>query len=120
MQLQDLINYSDAWNAHDIDTIMDYMSEDCIFETGGGSERFGTRYQGFDEVRKRFIAVWEELPDVRFENCRHFIQGDRGCSEWTFIATRPDGEAIEIDGCDLFEFSGNKIRVKNSFIKNRK
>ena len=45
---------------------------------------------------------------------------DRGCSEWTFTATRPDGSNIEIDGCDLFTFEAGKIRVKNSFVKNRR
>ena len=31
-QLQD---YANAWNGHDIDRIMDYMTFDCVFETGG-------------------------------------------------------------------------------------
>ena len=119
MNTDDLEKYAAAWNAHDIDTIMGYMTDDCIFETGGGAERFGTRYEGYDNVKKRFIEVWTELPDVRFENDRHFVQGNRGCSEWTFIATRPDGSVMEVDGCDLFEFQDGKIRVKNSFLKNR-
>jgi ketosteroid isomerase-like protein len=33
MTLEDLENYSAAWNAHDIDTLMAYMTDDCIFET---------------------------------------------------------------------------------------
>jgi len=47
MNIKDLENYSDAWNAHDIDKIMDYMTDDCIFETGGGSEKYETRFVGF-------------------------------------------------------------------------
>jgi ketosteroid isomerase-like protein len=91
MTRDDLQKYGDAWNAHDIDTIMSYMTEDCIFETGGGSERWGTRFEGFDTVRERFIDVWTSIPDVRFENSRHFVEGDRGCSEWTIIGTLADG-----------------------------
>ena len=120
MNEEDLQRYADGWNEHDIEKIMQYMTDDCIFETGGGSERYGTRYQGYEEVKSRFIEVWVELPDVRFENPRHFIQGNRGCTEWTFMATKSDGTKIEIDGCDIFEFAGDKIRVKNSFVKNRK
>ena len=119
MNENDLQAYTDAWNAHDIDEIMSYMTDDCVFETGGGSEKYGTRYQGFELVKSRFIDVWTEYPDVQFENARHFAQGDRGCSEWTFLATKSDGTKIEIDGCDLFTFVGDKIRVKNSFIKIR-
>ena len=76
----DLQHYSDAWNAHDIDAVMSYMSADCVFETGGGSERYGTRYEGFDVVRERFIEVWTDIPDVHFEGLVHFVQGEHGCS----------------------------------------
>lgn len=119
MNEQDLQAYSDAWNAHDIDTIMSFHTQDCVFETGGGAERYGTRYAGYESVRNRFIEVFTELPDVRFENETHFLSGDRGCSQWTFVATRPDGTKMEIDGCDLFTFSDGKISIKNSLLKNR-
>ena len=118
MTEEDLQAYSDAWNNHDIDAVMSFMTEDCIFDTGGGAEHYGTRYQGFDEVRARFIEVWTDVPDVQFINARHFISGNRGCSEWTFTGTRPDGGRMAIDGCDLFDFVGGKIKVKNSYIKN--
>jgi ketosteroid isomerase-like protein len=119
MNIKDLENYSDAWNAHDIDKIMDYMTDDCIFETGGGSEKYGTRFVGFDSVRQRFIEVWTEIPDVRFEGTVHFLQGKYGCSEWTFTGTKVDGTSIEIDGCDLFTFENGKIKSKRSYVKNR-
>ena len=120
MNSNDLEKYSAAWNVHDIDSIMDYMSDDCIFETGSGSERYGTRFEGFDTVKARFIEVWTQLPDVQFENGRHFAQGDRGCSEWTLTATHPDGSKMAVDGCDLFTFVDGKIRVKASYLKSRK
>ena len=119
MNEQDLQAYSDAWNAHDIERIMSYHTDDCVFETGGGLEKHGTRFSGKEAVRKRFVEVWTELPDVRFENGAHFVSGSRGCSEWTFIATRKDGTAIEANGCDLFTFREGKIKVKNSLLKNR-
>lgn len=119
MKVSDLEDYSAAWNAHDIDRIMSYHTNDCVFETGGGVEKFGTRFEGFDVVRERFIEVWTELPDVEFRDGSHFVDGDRGCSEWTFVATRPDGSTMEVNGCDLFTFRENKILVKNSLLKNR-
>jgi ketosteroid isomerase-like protein len=119
IKIEDLQAYADAWNAHDIDRIMSFMAPDCVFETGGGSEKHGTRHRGYEEVKARFIEVWTDFPDVRFENPRHFVRGDRGCSEWTFVATRADGTILEIDGCDLFTFIDDKIQLKNSYIKNR-
>ena len=29
--------FADAWNHHDINSLMSFMTEDCQFETGGGS-----------------------------------------------------------------------------------
>ena len=120
MDNQDLKRYAQAWNEHDIDTIMAMMTDDCVFVTAGGTEPYGTRYEGKDTVKARFVEVWTDLPDVRFSNDRHFVAGNRGCSEWTFSGTRTDGTRVEVDGCDLFEFENNLIRVKNSFIKNRR
>ncbi|MEH6549500.1 MAG: nuclear transport factor 2 family protein [Pseudomonadales bacterium] len=119
MTTDDLQDYAEAWNAHDIDKIMSYMSRDCIFETGGGAESFGTRFSGYEVVRQRFCDVWADLPDVSFNSPSHFIQGNRGCTQWTLTATRADGSIIEVDGCDLFTFDEDKISVKNSFMKNR-
>jgi len=119
MNIQDLISYSEAWNAHDIDSIMEYMTDDCVFETGGGTERYGTRFEGYEAVKARFIEVWTDIPDVQFSNALHFVQGDHGCSEWTFTGTRLDGSKIEIDGCDIFTFHKGKIKSKRSYVKNR-
>ena len=40
-------------------------------------------------------------------------------AEWTFVVTTPDGQDVTTRGCDLFEFEGDKIRVKNAFRKAR-
>lgn len=119
MNTDALKKYSEAWNSHDIDRIMAYMTEDCVFETGGGSDPYGTRYQGYDAVRKRFIEVWTDIPDVSFENSHHFVQGDSGCSEWTFVGTTTDGQRMEVDGCDIFTFRDGKIFSKRSYLKNK-
>ena len=119
MNETDLQDYADAWNDHDIDRIMSFHTDDCVFETGSGTEKYGTRISGNDEVRRRFIEVWTDLPDVQFEDGTHFVSGDRGCSEWTFVATRADGTRMKTNGCDLFTFVNGKIRVKNSLLKGR-
>lgn len=116
---RDLEVYGEAWNRHDIDTIMRYMSDDCVFLVAGGPSAEGTRFDGAEEVRRRFIAVWEAFPDVRFENAQHFVSGDRGVSHWTFVGTRPDGTRLETNGLDLFTFRDDKIWIKDSYLKNR-
>lgn len=120
MTLEDLEKFADAWNRHDIETLMSYMTHDCAFLLGSGKSASGDKFEGYAAVRDAFERVWTDLPDVSFQNARHFLSGDRGCSEWTLVATHPNGSRIELDGCDLFTFEGDKIKIKNSYLKNRK
>jgi len=80
--------FADAWNRHDIDALMTFMTEDCIFEASAGDDVCGTRYAGWDAVRGGFAQVWATFPDAQWRNARHFVSGNRGVSEWTFTGTR--------------------------------
>lgn len=111
--------FADAWNRHDVDALMSFMSDDCVFRTSAGDEACGTQHVGREEVRAGFADVWVTFPDAHWGNARHFVAGDRGVSEWTFTGTRVDGSRVEVDGCDLFTFRGGKIAVKDSYRKNR-
>lgn len=111
--------FADAWNRHDIDALMSFMAEDCVFEASAGPEVCGTRYAGRDAVRAGFEDVWATFPDAHWSGARHLVQGDRGVSEWTFTGTRADGTRVEVHGCDLLTFRDGKIALKNSYRKNR-
>jgi steroid delta-isomerase-like uncharacterized protein len=116
---QTLQAFSDAWNRHDLDALMSFMTDDCVFETAAGPERCGTRHSGRQAVRRAFEQAWLTFPDAQWRNGRHFVQGDRGVSEWTFTGTKADGTRVEADGCDIFTFRDGRIAVKNAFRKDR-
>jgi steroid delta-isomerase-like uncharacterized protein len=111
--------FADAWNHHDVDALMTFMTKDCVFEASAGPDVCGTRYAGREAVRDGFAEVWTTFPDAHWGNARHFVCGERGVSEWTFTGTRADGTRVEVDGCDLFTFRDGKIALKNSYRKNR-
>ena len=111
--------FAEAWKRHDIDALMSFMTDDCVFESSAGSEVCGTRYVGRESVRAGFAEVWATFPDAQWTNARHFVVGERGVSEWTFTGTRADGTRVEVQGCDLFVFRGSRIFLKNSYRKNR-
>lgn len=111
--------FADAWNRHDADSLMSFMTDDCVFEASAGPDVCGMRYVGRDAVRAGYADVWAIFPDANWGNPRHFVQGDRGVSEWTFTGTRTDGTRVEVNGCDVFMFRNGKIALKNSYRKNR-
>ena len=114
-----LAAFGDAWNRHDVDALMSMMTDDCVFEASSGGDVNGEKHQGFQAVQAAYVAVFAQYPDANWGSARHWVNGDRGVSEWTFTGTRSDGKRVEVNGCDLFTFSGGKIAVKNSFRKNR-
>lgn len=111
--------FADAWNRHDADALMSFMTADCVFEASAGLDACGTRFAGREAVRLGFAEVWTLFPDAHWRSARHFVQEDRGVSEWTFSGTRADGSRVEVHGCDLFTFRDGKIALKNSYRKNR-
>jgi steroid delta-isomerase-like uncharacterized protein len=117
--VEDLQAFADAWNRHDIAALMSFMTDDCVFEASAGPDACGTRYSGREAVQAGFAEVWATFPDAHWGNARHFVDGDRGVSEWTFTGTRADGTRVEVAGCDLFTFRDGRIALKNSYRKNR-
>lgn len=111
--------FADAWNRHDVDLLMTFMTDDCVFEASAGPDVCGTRYVGRDAVRKGFASAWAAFPDAQWRGARHFVCGNRGVSEWTFTGTNVKGKKSEANGCDIFTFRDGKIAAKNSYRKNR-
>jgi steroid delta-isomerase-like uncharacterized protein len=109
--------FLDAFNAHDVDAIMSFFTEDCIFDAPRGPAPGGRRLVGKEQVRAGIQARFDGIPDIVYGDERHFACGDRGVSEWTIRGTQASGEPIEVRGCDLFEFRDGRISRKDSFWK---
>ncbi|HEV8284327.1 MAG TPA: nuclear transport factor 2 family protein [Chitinophagaceae bacterium] len=114
-----LDGFASAFNAHDADKIVSYMTDDCIFEASAGPDADGEKFVGKEAVKKAFEDIFKNYPDAKWNNPHHFISGNRAVSEWIFTGTKPDGSKVEVMGCDLFTFRDGKIFIKNSYRKNR-
>lgn len=119
MTTEQLAALFDAFNRHDADAVMTFMTDDCVFDGAAGPEAHGARYQGRDAVRTAFAEVWATFRDARWDCTRHTVTQELGVSEWTFSGTRADGARIEAEGCDLFTFRAGRIALKRAFRKQR-
>ena len=61
-----LARFTQAWNDHDIDTLMAHMDEDCEFMASVGAGVNGAHWVGREEVRKGFASLWDNYPDAHF------------------------------------------------------
>jgi ketosteroid isomerase-like protein len=107
----------DAFNDHDLDTLMTFFGDDAVFEGPRGPDPWGTRFEGKAAVAEGVAARFRGLPDVHYGDARHFVSGDRGASEWLLTGTTPAGERVEVRGCDLWEFREGKVTRKDSYWK---
>lgn len=115
--VETLKDFLEAFNRHDLDSIMSYFADDCIFYMPRGARPRGDKYVGKAEVRAGLASRFEGIPDVHYGNDQHWICGDLGVSEWTLTGTTKSGKQIEVRGVDLLEFAGGKIIRKDSFWK---
>ena len=106
-----------AFNAHDLDAIMEFFDDACELETPRGPDPWGTRYVGKAAVRESLAARFTGIPDVHYGDDAHWVAGDRGVSTWLLTGTSTTGERIRVHGVDLLQFRSGKIVKKDSYWK---
>jgi ketosteroid isomerase-like protein len=116
MTMDRLADFGAAWRAGDVDRLMSFMTGDCVFRASVGTGP-GTVFQGRDEVRCGFELMLAYDEGAEAHGGLAFIAGDRGASQWAYSSTTAAGTVIEVQGCDLYEFAGDLIRVKDAYRK---
>jgi ketosteroid isomerase-like protein len=106
-----------AFNAHDLDAIMQFFAEDCELLMPRGLEPWGTRYVGKAAVREGLATRFAGLPDVHYGDDRHWVAGDLGVSTWLLTGTATSGNKLRVRGVDLLEFRAGTIIKKDSYWK---
>jgi len=115
--LEVLKELTQAFNDHDLNRIMSFFDDNCSLDMPKGSEPWGTRYMGKEEVRSGLATRFETVPDVHYGEDRHWVSGNMGVSEWLLTGTLPSGEPIKVRGCDHYEFRDGKVIRKDSYWK---
>jgi ketosteroid isomerase-like protein len=106
-----------GFNAHDLDAVMSFFSDDCSLDMPRGPEPHGSRYVGLEEVRRGLMMRFETTPDVHYGEVEHFVSGATGMSKWLLTGTTAAGEKIRVRGCDFYSFRNGKVTRKDSYWK---
>jgi len=117
-----IVDYNDAWNAHDLDAIMAMHAPDMVF----ANHTAGESAQG-DEVRAHIGSIFETWPDIHFETNRLYVRDGVVTQEWTATATHekkmtrgemvaePTGERVSWEGVDVIPFEDGLIKRKDVY-----
>ena len=107
--------FNDAFNRHDVDAIMNCMTDDCVFENTRPVPD-GTRITGQSAVR----AFWEDFfrrsPQAHFDTEEMIAARDRCIVRWRYSWVR-DGTPGHVRGVDVFRVRDGKVAEKLSYVK---
>jgi steroid delta-isomerase-like uncharacterized protein len=119
---QTIARYNDAWNAHDLDTIMSMHAPDMVFE----NHTAGERAEG-EAAREHIGKIFDTWPDINFTTRRLYARDGLIVQEWTATATHtntmrrgdlvaePTGKRIEWNGMDVIPFENGLVKRKDVY-----
>ena len=107
--------FNTAFNNHDADSVMDAMTEDCIFENTAPAPD-GRRIEGAAEMRAYWEKFFASNPDAHFEAEEIFASDDRCVVRWVYRKTK-DGQPWHLRGVDIFKIRDGKVAEKLAYVK---
>jgi rhodanese-related sulfurtransferase/ketosteroid isomerase-like protein len=111
-----LRQFGAAWARADLDALMGFVTDDCIYLASVGPEP-GTTYRGREDVRRGFAAMLAYDQGREWHAGTVVVAGERGFAEWSFTETTTNGGRRLIRGCDLFQFRDGQISKKDAYRK---
>jgi ketosteroid isomerase-like protein len=107
--------FNEAFNRHDVEGVMNLMTDDCIFENTNPPPD-GARLVGAAAVRAYWQKFFASNPDAHFEAEDLIVAGDRCVVRWIYRKTK-DGKPWHLRGVDVFRVRDGKVSEKLSYVK---
>jgi steroid delta-isomerase-like uncharacterized protein len=123
-ELQQFIDrYNQAWNDHDVDSIVEMHTDDSVFE----NHTTGDVNVGRDAIGTAIRGIFTVFPDLRFETRRAYLREDLVVQEWTAHGTHlgkmnraglevePTGKKVEYRGMDVIPIENGRVARKDVY-----
>jgi len=108
---------SEAFNSRDVDRIVSHFTDDATFWLARGPEPVGRTLRGKEMIRKTLADRFKVIPDMRWDHKEYIFAGNRAISVWTVRGKGADGEDLNYQGYDIYEFRDGKICNKDTYWK---
>ena len=111
-----VLEFNEAFNRHDVAGMMNYMTDDCIFENTDPAPD-GTTYSGKEAVTKFWQDFFRESPHAHIEIEEIFGMGLHCIMRWKYTWTDAAGHQGHVRGVDVFKLRESLICEKLSYVK---
>ena len=111
-----VLEFNKAFNQHDVESMMQLMSDDCVFENTSPAPN-GTRFSEKEAVTQFWQSFFDESPQARIEIEDIFGLGDRCIMRWKYYWEDQVGEQGHVRGVDIFIVKDGLISEKLSYVK---
>jgi steroid delta-isomerase-like uncharacterized protein len=114
--------YNAAWNAHDLEAIMEMHAPDMVFANHTAGEAAAG-----EDVRGHIGTIFATWPDLAFETRRLYVREGLVVQEWDATATHtrtmrrgsivaePTGRRIGWEGIDSIPFENGLVKRKDVY-----
>lgn len=113
--IETVARFSEAFRRHDVDGIMEMMTDDCVFESMTPAPD-GRRVEGQAEMRTFWEQMFAKRPSAHFETEGSFACDDRCTVRWRYTWNE-EGDAGHVRGVDVFRIRDGKVAEKLSYTK---
>jgi steroid delta-isomerase-like uncharacterized protein len=115
--------YNAAWNAHDVDAILEMHTDDSVFE----NHTTGDLNVGKEAIGNAIRGIFTVFPDLEFETRRRYIRDGLVVQEWTARGTHlgkmnrsgvevePTGRSVEYRGMDVIPIEDGRVARKDVY-----
>ncbi len=108
--------FNENFNQHDVDGMMQLMSDDCIFENTAPAPDGGI-YSGKEVVTQFWNDFFRESPQAHIKIEDIFGFGERCVMRWRYSWVDQQGVNGHVRGVDIFRVKNGLISEKLSYVK---
>ena len=109
----------DAFNANNIEAVMQYFAPNATFDHAVGPHTHGARFEGADVIRGVFSGLFDKVESVHGETLGCALTDTKAYCEYRRTARHKDGTTEDYLSVDILTFQDGLIVHKDTYYKQR-
>ena len=109
----------DAFNANNIEAVMQYFAPNATFDHAVGPDTHGARFEGAEVIRGVFSGLFDKVENVHSETLDCTLTDTKAYCEYRRTARHKNGTTEDYLSVDILTFQDGLIVHKDTYYKQR-